>query len=452
MSEVQSSVPALAMLATAPVFAASTINKMRFQLTAVGLACATLLAACGGGGGGGGGGEAGMAQSVSFPFPGGELIGVPPTIATITLKATASSGGPITYVSNTPATCSVSGATLSLLKAGECSVNANQAGGDGYAAASARQLFVIPKQPAAIAFRNPGALPLDTQPVQLVAISSLALPVVLATSTPAVCSVSGSTMQKLANGLCVVTATADGGEIYETAKVVKTMPIGDALAPELKFLSGYKNTSTTNEEGRVEIGGGSSEKGWWCDGWCDTSVTADGSSISNTFSWKREPFTDGRWWKNWSQIDVYAPAVKEMSKLGDMSAGVRVDAQSALKFTFSQNQEWFDTGDNSVDVDLILGHFNRKASDNNKECNVQLRGNFKPSSPAAANYSVSLKNLTVSEACDLKDLNPWFELQDYPIVKIRFASANGNRSVPSATAPAPNYPTTVTLTGAITLQ
>jgi hypothetical protein len=424
-------------------------QQMRFQLTAVGLACATLLAGCGGGGDSGT--ESGMAQVVSFPFPGGETVAVPPTIATITLKATASSGGPITYVSNTPATCSVSGDTLSLLKAGECSVNANQVGGNGYAAASQRQLFVIPKRPSIVIFRNPGALPLDTQPVQLEATSSVAgMSPVFSSSTPTVCSVSGSTLQKLADGLCTVTATMEGGDIYETAKVERTMPIGSALSPEIKFLSGYKNTTTTSEDGKVDPRGGSSETGWWCNGWCDVSVSADGSSISNTYTYKNEPYTDGRWWAVWSELDVYAPHVTNLSNSANTPDGVRIDAQAALKFNFSQNQEWFATGDNQVEVSLILGHFNRKQD--NGACNVKLRAIFKPASPATAAYSLKLKDFTVQEACELTDLNPWFELQDYPVVAIRFFSQVGNVKVPSPTAPAPNYPTTITLTGPISFQ
>ena len=423
---------------------------MRFQLTAVGLACAALAAGCGGSGGGSGS-EGGMAQSVSFPFPGGETVAIPPTVATITLKATASSGLPITYVSNTPDTCTVSGPTLSLLKAGECSVNANQAGGEGYAPASQRQLFVIPKRPAAVFFRNPGGQPLDSQPLQLEAEPSVAgLTPVFSSNTPAVCSVSGTTLQKLADGLCTVTAALEGGDIYETVKVVKTMPIGAALAPAINFLSGYKNATSTNEAGKVEQRGGSSETGWWCNGWCDTSVTADGSSVSNTYTYKNEPHTDGRWWRVWSEIDLYAPKVTQISTTSDTPEGVRIDAQAALKFNFSQNQEWFATGENQVEVDLILGHFNRKA--NKDACNVRVRATFKPSSPAPANYSLRLRDFTISEACELTDLNPWFELQDYPIVAIRFASPVGNFKVPSATAPSPNYPTTITLTGPITFQ
>ena len=423
---------------------------MRFQLTAVGLACATLLAGCGGSGGGGGA-SSGMAQSISFPFPGGKAVAIPPDTATVTLKATASSGGPITYVSNTPSTCSVSGATLSLLKAGECSVNANQAGGDGYAAATQRQLFVIPKQPAYVNFRNPGAQPLDGQPFTLVASSSVAeRPPVFTTSTPTVCSVSGTTLQKLGNGLCTVTATMDGGDIYESAKVDKTMPIGTAMAPEITFLTGYKDTSHTNEDGKVDPHGGSSETGWWCNGWCDASVSADGKSITDTYTYKNPPYTDGRWWRVWAEMDVYAPHVENFTKGKDTFEGVRIDAQSAIKFTLSENQEWFDSGDNQFEVQLILGHYHRKA--NNDDCNIHLIATVKPSSPAPTSYTVKFKDFTVADSCELKDLNPMFELQDYSVVAVRFDSPVGNFKVPTPNAPPPNYKTTITLTGPITIQ
>lgn len=46
----------------------------------------------------------------------------------LTLNATASSGGVITYATSSTGVCSVSGSTLNLLKAGNCSVTATQAG------------------------------------------------------------------------------------------------------------------------------------------------------------------------------------------------------------------------------------------------------------------------------------------------------------------------------------
>ena len=434
---------------------------MRFQLTAVGLACATLLAACGGGSKDGA--DGGAVQSVSFLFPGGEKVALPPAIATVALKATASSGGPITYVSNTPAICTVSGATASLLKAGQCSINANQAGGNGYAPATARQIFVIPRQPSQVFFMNPGSQPLDATPLTLEASSSIAdMPPVLTSSTPTVCTVSGTTLTKLADGLCTITATAGGGDIFETSKLETTIPIGSAQAPAITFLSGYKADSLafkdghyeaqTNEGGRVVSNGGSSETGWWCEGRCASSIAADGSSLSDTYTWDKElpHTTDGAWWRVWTEMDLYAPKVSFL--IGDRNTddGTRIGAQKALNFTLSENQEWFDAGDRNVEIDMFLGHYVKKANGDN--CNIKLRINLNPSSPAPTKYSLNLKEFRIDQSCDLTGLDVWKELQTYPIVFIRFAPGAGNRSVQSTTAPAPSYPTKFTLSGPITFQ
>jgi hypothetical protein len=46
----------------------------------------------------------------------------------LTLTATASSGGAVTYSTTSPDNCSISGSTLNLLKAGNCVVTATQSG------------------------------------------------------------------------------------------------------------------------------------------------------------------------------------------------------------------------------------------------------------------------------------------------------------------------------------
>ncbi len=55
--------------------------------------------------------------------------------STVALTATASSGLTVNLTSLTPATCSISGSVASLLAAGTCTIRANQAGNEGYAAA-----------------------------------------------------------------------------------------------------------------------------------------------------------------------------------------------------------------------------------------------------------------------------------------------------------------------------
>ncbi|MEO7494201.1 MAG: hypothetical protein ABIT83_13170 [Massilia sp.] len=406
---------------------------MRFQVTAISLACVTLLSGCGGGGGDSS--DGGLVQSVSFPFPGGTLVAAPPAVATIALKATASSGGPVTYESNTTSVCTVSGATVTLLKGGECSITASQAGANGYAAASARQLFVIPKQPQQIVFRNPGSQALDTTLLPLVATASTGKSVVFTTSTPTVCSVTGTSVSKLANGLCTVTATQAGDDFYAVQTVDKSIPIGTAKAPELTFLSDFKSLGDF-----PLLFGHTPGNEWWC--WdCTPSGPKDGSGSYFTFT-----STPPDWAPDHASFTLYGGGMKEAngdaflpSKVGNELRGTRIDAQAALKFKLTQNAEWFATGKNGVVVELLLGHFNLKAG---KACNVTLKATVTPTAAAATNYSVGLADkFTISETCGLSGLVLWNEVQDYAVTAIRFSAVT-----PYAAK------TEYTLTGPITFQ
>jgi hypothetical protein len=71
-------------------------------------------------------------QTLDFGRPADQVLGTAP----FTLIATSSSGQPVTLVSNTTAVCTVSGATVTLVSAGACTIQATQAGGIGYAAAT----------------------------------------------------------------------------------------------------------------------------------------------------------------------------------------------------------------------------------------------------------------------------------------------------------------------------
>ncbi|MTV38512.1 hypothetical protein [Duganella radicis] len=418
-----------------------------FRLPAIGLAAIALLAGCGGGGGGSGG-SGGAVQTIAFDFPGGATVAVPPAVATTQLVATASSGGPITFTSNTPTVCTVSGSTVSLLIAGECSVTATQPGYQGYAAASQSQLFVIPKRPQTIVFRNPGSQALDGQPATLSAAANTGRPVAFSTSTPTVCSVSGNALSKLANGLCVVTATQSGDDIFESVKLDRSIPIGTEKAPALTFLSGYQDTSTTKEQGSIGTYSGSNADGYWCGGsWCGSAVSADGGSFSYFYSIQpADPVGLNGYWG----FTMMAGTLKEMNKGTDTLLGVRIDAQAALKFNLAQNSEWLSTGKNAINVDLYLGHYTLK---DGKDCNVKLRAVVTPTQAAATDYSIGLRDkFTVNESCGLTGLDLWNELQDYPIAKIEFSAVNVNTTVSSTGTAAPTFTSKLTLTGAISFQ
>jgi hypothetical protein len=424
--------------------------EMKFGFRAIALACTTLLSACGGGGGSST--DGGAVQAISFNFPGGPAVAVPPDVATTKLVATASGGGPVTFTANTPATCSVNGDVLSVLKAGECSVTANQAGGDGYAPASQSQLFVIPKQTQRIVFRNPGSQPLDSATVTLAATSSVAgRTVTFTSSTPAVCTVSANTLTKVTNGICTVTATQAGDDIYASVTSIKNIPIGSATSPALTFLTGYKDSSHTKEGGAISGSAGTNMNGWWCNGSCTTVVPADGTSFAFGFNLKLNKPADGSWMGGYWGMSVMAAGLDALAKAGDTVGGVHIDAQAALKFNLAQNIEWFSSSNNKVNVELTLGHFALK---NGKDaCNVTLRAVLMPTTAAASDYSLGLKeNFKISESCGLTGLDLWNELQDYPISKINFGADSMNVSVSSTGLDKPTYPTQLTLTGPITFQ
>ena len=61
----------------------------------------------------------------------------------LTLAATASSGGAVTYSTTTPDNCSISGSTLNLLKAGNCVVTATQSGTSTLAPVSANATITL---------------------------------------------------------------------------------------------------------------------------------------------------------------------------------------------------------------------------------------------------------------------------------------------------------------------
>ena len=80
----------------------------------------------------GGGGGSTTPQTIAFPDPGTQTVGG----NSVALNASASSGLPVNYASNSASVCTVSGGTATMVAAGACSITASQAGNGTYAAAT----------------------------------------------------------------------------------------------------------------------------------------------------------------------------------------------------------------------------------------------------------------------------------------------------------------------------
>jgi len=79
------------------------------------------------------------AQTVSFSAPTSATL----ASKTLALSATASSGAPVTFQSDSPTICSVTGNSLNLLTSGNCQVEAIQAGSATVSPASVTQSIAV---------------------------------------------------------------------------------------------------------------------------------------------------------------------------------------------------------------------------------------------------------------------------------------------------------------------
>ncbi len=158
-------------------------------------------------------------QTITFARPDTQTYGEAP----FTLSATASSNLPVSYASTTPLVCTVSGSTVTLLAAGNCGIVATQSGNTHYAAApEVGHTFLVAKEAQTITFLNPGTQTAGAV-VTLNATASSGLPVGYASTTPSVCTVSGSSASMVADGYCGIVGTQAGSAYYAPAPEVGHM-------------------------------------------------------------------------------------------------------------------------------------------------------------------------------------------------------------------------------------
>jgi hypothetical protein len=165
------------------------------------------------------------------------------------ITARASSGLAVSFASNTPSTCSVSGDTVTLLGAGQCSIAASQSGNTVYTAANTvTQSFQITLAPQTIAFTAISAQTLGGT-LALNASATSSLPVTFASSTPAVCAVSGATATPISAGTCTIQATQAGNSQYaEAATVFQSFTVNQASST-----TALTALSTTPKQGQADL-------------------------------------------------------------------------------------------------------------------------------------------------------------------------------------------------------
>ena len=183
-------------------------------------------------------------QAITFAAQSAKSI----TQSPVAVTATASSGLPVTFTTTTPAVCVATGpdgSSIVLLDAGTCRVQADQPGTAAYnAAPSVSRNFTVSKLANTITFPGISGKTLAQTPVIAAATSSSGLPVTFTTSTPAVCTVSGGTVDLVAAGTCSVRADQAGDGVYAAANPVTRNFAVSKVAQAITFAAiGTRNTS-----------------------------------------------------------------------------------------------------------------------------------------------------------------------------------------------------------------
>ncbi len=132
-----------------------------------------------------------------------------------TITASASSGLSVTLESATPGICAVTETTVTGVSPGVCTIRAGQAGNITYESATSTANITITKASQTIALAVTPPFIAFNQSATITASASSGLPVVLVSTTPAICSVVDVTVTGISPGSCTIRATQAGDRYYE---------------------------------------------------------------------------------------------------------------------------------------------------------------------------------------------------------------------------------------------
>jgi hypothetical protein len=138
-----------------------------------------------------------------------------------TVSASSTSDLTVTIASRTTGVCTVSGTSVTMVSVGTCTLQASQAGNTQFLpAVNVDQSFSVTKASQTITFGSLSGKTYGDANFTVSATSSASLTVGFASSTSAVCTVSGTSVSIVAAGTCTITASQDGDALYSAASPV----------------------------------------------------------------------------------------------------------------------------------------------------------------------------------------------------------------------------------------
>jgi hypothetical protein len=314
-----------------------------------------------------------------------------------------------------------------------------------------------------ITFTSPGNQTIGTAPPALAATSTSGLAVTITSTTTSVCTVSGTTLTLVSSGSCSLTASQAGNSNYAAATpVARTFTVSGGTVGPLTFSSGFAANNRTVEGGAYFSYSGSNQDGFNCTGGAAFCGSGNGGSGSTSFffAYYQTPTPATALYNG---ISVQAPGVTAISSTGD-TAGVQINGQTTVNFTFNNNPEWQSSGTNNFGVILTLGKFyNVGTVAAPAPCNIKLLAVVTPlNNGAATPYAVPLSSFAIIQACNSGISTVAAALASAPVSEVAFQAAGGTAALPTvggkttganlSVANGGVYPTTLALTGGITFQ
>ena len=284
-----------------------------------------------------------------------------------------------------------------------------------------------------------------------------------ASSTPSICTVSGSTVTFVGGGAaCSLTASQAGDSNYAAATSAASTVTPPAL---LTFSSGFAASSLTVEGGSFGGYGGSDLDSWYCHAGqapsCGSgsdltpTVTAANSRFYYYYSVPTASSTTGQY----TGIYVQAPNVNgvDFTTATTNISGLTVTNQKTLTFTLGSNPEFFANANHNIAILLTLGKVY------NGNCYLKLLKVMPITASADTAYSVDLSTFSVSQDCTTGIATASAAMAVSPLSQVDFqANSGGSALVQGGLTTGANstivdsqwggYPTTLAFKGGIYLK
>jgi hypothetical protein len=152
--------------------------------------------------------------------------------------------------STTPTICSASGFYVQIFSGGTCTLTYQSEATTSFLASDLYKVsFEVSRDPQSISFTPVTNVNLSRKSVVLSATASSAAGVLFSTTTPYICSISGSTLNLLRAGNCVVTATQGGTATFAPVSASADIIITGSPVVSRKTITCVKGKSTKRISG-----------------------------------------------------------------------------------------------------------------------------------------------------------------------------------------------------------